>query len=118
MYPFLNWDSLHVRLKNYYEALSYKEKKYKKIKAHRKSVWKEPIVKRFMLTLRLNAIYIIGQRKAFYRQRTAESSCVRKRTVGILVTSKNGDRKIMQSMRIMRRPPSRIRKWNQLSQFR
>ena len=71
-----------------------------------------------MLTLRLNAIYIIGQRKAFYRQRTAESSCVRKRTVGILVTSKNGDRKIMQSMRIMRRPPSRIRKWNQLSQFR
>ena len=36
----------------------------------------------------------------------------------ILVTSKNGDRKIMQSMRIMSRAPSRIRKWNQLSQFR
>ena len=36
----------------------------------------------------------------------------------ILVTSKNGDRKIMESMRIMSRLSLRIRKWNQLSQFR
>ena len=45
---------------------------------------------------------------------------MRKETVGIdiLVTSKNGDRKIMLSMRKMSRPPLRIRKWNQLSQFR
>ena len=38
--------------------------------------------------------------------------------IDILVTSRNGDRKIMQSIRIMSRSPSRIRKWNQLSRFR
>ena len=44
---------------------------------------------------RLKAIYIIGQRKAFYRQRIPESSCTRKETVEIdmLVTSRNCDRK-------------------------
>ena len=69
---------------------------------------------------RLKAIKIIGQRKAFYRQRIPEFSCARKEIVDIdiLVTSKNGDRKMMQSFRITSRPPSRIRKWNQLSQFR
>ena len=36
----------------------------------------------------------------------------------ILVTSRNGDRKIMQSIRIMSRPAIRIRKRNQLSQLR
>ena len=36
----------------------------------------------------------------------------------ILVTSGNSDRKIMQSIRITSRPPWRIRKWNQFSQFR
>ena len=35
--------------------------------------------------------------------------------IGILVTSRNGDRKIMQSIRKKSRPPSRKRKWNQLS---
>ena len=62
---------------------------------------------------RLKATKIIGQRKAFY-------SCVRKETVDIdiLVTSRNGDRKIMQSIRIMSRPSSGIRKWNHLSQFK
>ena len=51
----------------------------------------------------------MGQRKAFYRQRIRESSCARKETVDIdiLVTSRNDDRKIMQSIRIMRRPPSK-----------
>ena len=69
---------------------------------------------------RLKATKIIGQRKAFYRQRIPEFSCARKETVviDILVTSGNGDRKIMQCIRITSRPPSRIRKWNQLSQFR
>ena len=69
---------------------------------------------------RLKATKIIGQSKAFYRQRIPESSCARKEIVdiGILVTSRNGDRKIMQSIRITSRSPSRIRKWNQLSQFR
>ena len=67
----------------------------------------------------LKATNIIGQRKAFYRQRIPEFSHVRKETVDIdiLVTSRNGDRKIMQSIRITSRPPSRKRKWNQLSKF-
>ena len=69
---------------------------------------------------RLKAIYIIAQRKAFYRQRTPESSCARKETadLDILVMSMNGNRKIMQSIRITSRPPMRIRKWNQLNQFK
>ena len=68
---------------------------------------------------RLKATKIIGQQKAFYRQRIPESSCARKETVDIdiLVTSRNRDRKIMQSIRIMSRLISRKRKWNQLSQF-
>ena len=33
---FLNWDSLHARLKSHYKAWNYKKKKYKKIKAYRK----------------------------------------------------------------------------------
>ena len=69
---------------------------------------------------RLKAIQIIDQRKEFYRQRVSESSCAKKETVDIdvLVTSKNGDRKIMQSIRITGRPPSREMKRNELSQFR
>ena len=69
---------------------------------------------------RLKATTIIGQRKVFYRKRISESSCARKETVDkdIIVTSRNGNRKIMQSIRIKRRPPSRIRKRNQFGQFR
>ena len=65
---------------------------------------------------RLKTTQIIGQRKAFYRQRVPESSCARKETVdiNIPVTSRNGYRKIMQSIRITSRPPSRKRKRNQL----
>ena len=68
---------------------------------------------------RLKATKIIGQRKAFYRQRIPEPNCARKETVDIdiLVTSRNGDRKIMQSIRITSRPLLRKRKWDQLSQF-
>ena len=67
---------------------------------------------------RLKATKIIGQRKAFYRQRIPEPSCLRKETVDILVTSRNGDRKFMQSIKITSRSPSTIRKWNQFSQYR
>ena len=51
---------------------------------------------------RLKATKVIGQMKAFYKQRIPDSSCVRKETVdiGILVTSRNGGTKIMQSIRI------------------
>ena len=54
------------------------------------------------------------------KQRIPESSCARKETVDIdiLVISRNGDRKSIQSIRITSRPPSRRRKWKQLSQFR
>ena len=68
---------------------------------------------------RLKTTKITGQRKGFYRQSIPEFSCARKETVDIdiLVTSRNGDRKIMQSFRIMSRPPSRKKKWKQLSHF-
>ena len=68
---------------------------------------------------RLKATKIIGQRKAFYRQRIPEFSHARKETVDIdiLVTSGNSDRKIMQSIRITSRSVLRIRKWNQFRQF-
>ena len=67
----------------------------------------------------LKAAKIIGQRKAFYRKRIPGSHCARKETVDIdiFVTSRNGDKKIMQCIRIMSRPPSKKGKWNQLSQF-
>ena len=49
------------------------------------------------LDSRLKATKIIGQRKAFYRQRIPEYKWARKETVDIdiLVTSRNSDRKIM-----------------------
>ena len=49
-----------------------------------------------------------------------ESSGARQKNVDIdtFATSRSGDRKVMQSIRITSRPPTRIRKWNQLSQFR
>ena len=66
---------------------------------------------------KLKAIQIIGQRKAFYWQRIAESSCALKETadIGIHVTSRNGHRKFMQSIRKTSKPTPRIRKWNQLN---
>ena len=68
---------------------------------------------------RIKAISTIGQRKAFCRHRNPGSSCARKETVDIdiLVTSRNGEIKIMQSIKITSRTPTRIRKWKQLRQF-
>ena len=61
------------------------------------------------INYRLKATKIVGQRKAFYRQRIPESSCTREETVDIdiRVTCRNGDRKIMQSIRITSTPPSK-----------
>ena len=55
----------------------------------------------------------------FYRQRIPEFGCARKETVeiDILATSRNGDRKIMQSIRTTSRRSSSKRKWNQLIKF-
>ena len=49
----------------------------------------------------LKATKVIDQRKAFYRQNIPEFSCARKETVDIeiLVTSRNGHRKIMHSIK-------------------
>ena len=60
-----------------------------------------------------------GYKKRKYKK-IKQSSCARKATVhiDILSTSRNGDRKIMQSIRMTSLPPSRKRRWNQLSQFR
>ena len=68
---------------------------------------------------RLKAIKIIGQRNAFYGQKIPESSSERKETVDIdaLVIFRNSEAKIMQSIRIMSRPPFRKKKWNQWNQF-
>ena len=59
---------------------------------------------------------MIRQRKAFNRQIISDSSCARKETVDIdiLVTSRNGDRKIIQSIRITSRTPSTVREWKQM----
>ena len=69
---------------------------------------------------RLKAIWIISQREAFFRQTVPEPSCARKETVDIdmLAAFRNGDRKIMKSIGITSRLPSRIKKWNEFSQFR
>ena len=68
---------------------------------------------------RLKAPEIIGQRKAFYRQRIPASTYASKETVDIdiFVTSRDGGRKIIQSIRITSRPPWIKRKWDKLSQF-
>ena len=68
---------------------------------------------------RLKATKIIGQGKTFFRQRIPGSSCARKETVDIdiLVASRNGDREIIQSIRITSKPSSRKKKWKQLSKF-
>ena len=73
---------------------------------------------------RLKATKIIDQRKAFYRQRIPSLAVRGKKLlkdivdIDILVAPRNSERKIIQSIRIMSRPPSRIRKWSQFSPFR
>ena len=75
--------------------------------------------KGWLLTLRLKAIQIKSQRKTFDKERIPESRCTRKETfdIDIFIKSKNNDRNIMQLIRIMGRPPIRIRKRNQFSQL-
>ena len=67
---------------------------------------------------RLKATKITGQGKHFIG-REFQSIAVRKETVeiDILVASRNGDRKIMRSVRRTSRPTLSKLKWNQLSQF-
>ena len=110
---------IHSLLNSHYEAWSYKKKKHKKIK-HTGNLLREHLqFKDLSVSSTLKATKIIGQRKTSHRQRIPQSSCARKETVeiDIVVTSRNGDRKIMQSIRVTSRRPLRKGKWNQLSQF-
>ena len=61
-----------------------------------------------------------GQRKAFYRQRIQESRRARKETVDIeiLLTYRNGNRKMVLSIRITSKSAKRRSKWKQFIQFR
>ena len=113
-----NWNSLHARLNNHYKAYSYKKKKHKKIKTQRKSVQKI-IVKRCLLILVLKPFRSQAKGKhSISKEFQSLAVQGKKLLTQTFVTLRNGDRKIMQSIRIMNRPSSRIRKWNQLHQFR
>ena len=74
-----NWDSLHARPKSHYQAWSYKKKKHIHVKEYRKSVLKEPTIKRYLLILDVKLLTV---------------------DIGIYVSSRNGDREIMQAIRI------------------
>ena len=53
----------------------------------------------YLQTKRHKRHFILSQIKPFHRQRVPEPSCARKETVdvSILITSRTGDRKIMQT---------------------
>ena len=88
------------------------EKKHKKGYRIKKICLERTYSYKMSVNSGLKATKIIGQRKAFYRQRIPEFSYARKETVhiNILVTSRNEERKIMQSIRITSRAPLRKRK--------
>ena len=50
---FFKWDSFYPRLNIHCKVWSYNKKKHKKIKAYRKSLYKEPTVNRCLLILDL-----------------------------------------------------------------
>ena len=79
---------------------------------HTGNLFRKTYNEKISVNSRVKTTKIISQRKAFYTQRILESSCERKETVDIdnLVTSRNGDKKILQSIRITCRTPSKIRK--------
>ena len=56
LFIFFDWDSLYARLNSHYEAWSYKNGSTKKITGYRKSVQKEPTVKRCLLILDLKPL--------------------------------------------------------------
>ena len=56
IYIYINWTSLHARLNRHYEAWSYKKRSTERIPGYRKSVYKEPTVKRCLLILDLKPL--------------------------------------------------------------
>ena len=98
------------------QSMELQEKKSTIRLKHTGSLFRKNLQLKMSVNSRLQTTKIIGQRKTFYKQRIPKSSCASKETVDIdiLVPSRNVDTKIIQSIRIMSRPPSRKRKWNQL----
>ena len=93
---FLNWDSLQARLNSHYEAWSYKKKKTKRLKHTGNLFRRNPAT--VILNLKPFRLQVKG--KHSIRQGIPECSCARKEIVNIdiLVKSRNGNRKIMQSI--------------------
>ena len=77
------WDSLDARLNSHYEAWSYKKTQHKKDYSIQEICLERIYSQKMSVNYRLEANKIIGQRKAFYRQKIPEPSCVRKETVDI-----------------------------------
>ena len=107
------------KTENPLKACSYKKKKHTKINAYRESLQKEPTINMCLLILDLKpfSLQVKGKHSI---SRESQSLVVRGKkllTSLKLLTFWNGDGKIMQSIRIVSRPPSRKKKLNQLSQF-
>ena len=66
---FFNWDSPHARLNSHYKAWSCKENKHKKVKAYRKSLYKEPAVNRCLLILDFNTSLDLNTSDLDYRSK-------------------------------------------------
>ena len=109
-----NWNSLDVRLNSHLKAwiiiLFLREKKNKTFKSIQRKLFRKNLKIKDCCS-RLKATKTI-KRKAFCRQRIPESTCAKEESVDmdILITSKNGDRRIMQSVRIVSGPVTRKRK--------
>ena len=82
-------------------------------------MFRKNLVKRCLLILELKPLRSEAKGKHSTGKEFRQSRFARKETVDIdiLVRSRNGDRKIMQSIRITSRPLSGKSKWNQFSQF-
>ena len=96
------------------------QEKEEKEENHRGKLYRKNPRKKVSIKSRLKAIYIIDQRKVFCGQGIPETSCARKETVDIeilIISRRKGDRKIMQPIRIFSETATRMRTWNQFSQF-
>ena len=96
---FLNWDSLHARL-NSSKVYSIQEM-YSLLRIYSEKLFWSQVKGKHSIGREFQSL--CQKRNCWHRH---------------LLTSRNGDGKIMQSIRTTSRPPSRIRKWNQFSQFR
>ena len=117
---FFNWVSVHAKTEQPLREIELQENE-EKDENHRGKLYRKNPRKKVSIKSRLKTICIIGQWKSFCGQRIPESSCAGKETVDIeiLITSRRkDDRKIMQPIKITSETATRMRKWNQFSQFR